>query len=122
MVEVICDTSFLIHLATNRILNYETIDVEIGLLSFVVPSVVLNELLKLKTNEQKKFNIEKTLNFIKKFKIITINGSYADEAILSYIKSNPSIVGTMDKELKKNIKKNGGTILSFHKNNIVLES
>ena len=122
MVEVICDTSFLIHLATNRILNYETIDVEIGLLSFVVPSVVLNELLKLKTNEQKKFNIEKTIDFIKKFKIITINGSYADEAILSYIKSNPSIVGTMDKELKKNIKKNGGTILSFHKNNIVLES
>lgn len=122
MVEVICDTSFLIHLATNRILNYETIDVEIGLLSFVVPSVVLNELLKLKTNDQKKFNIEKTINFIKKFKIITINGSYADEAILSYIKSNPSIVGTMDKELKKKVKALGSSIISFHNNYLILEN
>ncbi|MEK6817844.1 MAG: twitching motility protein PilT, partial [Thermoproteota archaeon] len=30
MVEVICDTSFLIHLATRRIKNIDNIDVEIG--------------------------------------------------------------------------------------------
>lgn len=122
MVEVICDTSFLIHLATNRILNYERFDIDMGCLKFLVPNVVLNELLKLKEDKQKKWNIEKTLEYIKNFKIIYINGNFADKEILNFIKLNPSIVGTMDKELKKNIKNNGGTIISFHNDNLVLES
>ena len=122
MVEVICDTSFLIHLATRRIKNIDNLDVEIGSISFVVPEVVKNELIKLQNNPEKKQDIDKTLNFIKKFKIIPIQGNFADKELLNYVKINQSIIGTMDKELKKQIKKVGSSILSFSQDKIILES
>jgi len=122
LAEVICDTSFLIHLATRRIKNIDNLDVEIGSISFVVPEVVKNELIKLQNNPEKKQDIDKTLNFIKKFKIIPIQGNFADKELLNYVKINQSIIGTMDKELKKQIKQVGSSILSFSQNKIVLES
>ena len=54
MVEVLCDTNFLIHLATKRIKNIDNLDMEIGSISFVVPEVVKNELIKLQANSRKK--------------------------------------------------------------------
>jgi len=118
LAEVICDTSFLIHLATRRIKNIDNLDVEIGSISFVVPEVVKNELIKLQNNPEKKQDIDKTL----KFKIIPIQGNFADKELLNYVKINRSIIGTMDKELKKQIKQVGSSILSFSQNKIVLES
>ena len=122
MVEVICDTNFLIHLATNRIKNLDNLDVEIGHISFVVPQVVLNELFNLEKKPEKKQEIELTLNYIKKFKIIPILGSFADKELINYVSNNRAIVATMDKELKKQIKNNGSSIMSFSNNKIVLES
>ena len=80
MVEVICDTSFLIHLATRRIKNIDNLDMEIGSISFVVPEVVKNELIRLQNNPEKKQDIVKTLNFIKNLKTISIDGNFADKA------------------------------------------
>ena len=122
MVEVICDTSFLIHLATRRIKNIDNLDTEIGSISFVIPQVVKNELIKLQNNPEKKQEIETTINFIKKLKTIPINGNFADKELLEYVKDNRSIVGTMDKALKKQIKQVGSSILSFSQDKIVLES
>ena len=122
MVEVICDTSFLINLASRRIKNIDNLDVEIGTISFVVPEVVKTELLKLQMIPEKKHNIQKTLDFIKNFKKIPISGSFADKELLEYTKSNKSIIGTMDKELKKQVKQAGGSILSFSNDKIILES
>ena len=122
MVEVICDTSFLIHLATRRIKNIDNLNMEIGSISFVVPEVVKNELIKLQNNPEKKQDIDKTLNFIKKFKIIPIQGNFADKELLNYVKIHRSIIGTMDKELKKQIKQVGSSILSFSQDKIILES
>ena len=122
LVEVICDTSFLIHLATKRIKNIDNLDVEIGRLSFTVPEVVLNELHVLEKIPQKKQDVLETLNFIKNFKIISISGNFADKELINYAKKHGSIVGTMDKDLKKQIKNNNGTILSFSNDKIVLES
>ncbi|MCV0400339.1 MAG: twitching motility protein PilT [Nitrosarchaeum sp.] len=122
MVEVICDTSFLIHLATKRIRNIDNIDVEIGSISFVVPDVVKNELSKLENIPEKKQDIILTRNFIKNLKTIAISGNFADQEILAYVKSTKSIIGTMDKDLKKQIKIAGGSVLSFSNDKIVLES
>ena len=122
MVEVICDTSFLIHLSTNRIKNLDNLDVEIGQINFVVPQVVLNELSELEKNSEKKQDVQSTLNYIKNFKIIPILGSFADKELLDYVSKNRVIVATMDKELKKQIKNNGSSIMSFSNNKIVLES
>lgn len=122
MVEVICDTSFLIHLATRRIKNIDNLDVEIGSISFVVPEVVKNELIRLQNNPEKKQEITATLNFIKKLKTIPIDGNFADKELIEYVKKNRSIIGTMDKILKKQIKQAGSSILSFSQDKIVLES
>ena len=122
MVEVICDTNFLIHLATRRIKNIDNLDTEIGSISFTVPEVVKNELIKLQQIPEKNHEITVTLNFIKKLKIIPINGVYADQELINYVKNNRSIIGTMDKDLKNKIKKLDSSILSIHNDKIVLES
>ena len=122
MVEVICDTSFLIHLATNRIKNLDNLDIEIGQISFVVPQVVKNELFELEKNPEKKQDVQSTLNYIKNLKIIPILGSFADYELLDYVLKNRVIVATMDKELKKQIKNNGSSVMSFSNDKIILES
>ena len=122
LVEVICDTSFLIHLATRRIKNIDNLDVEIGQVTFVVPQVVQNELSELIKNPQKNQTARITQAFIKNFKIISISGNFADKELIDYVKKNRSIIGTMDKELKKQIKEHGGSIMSFSNDKIVLES
>ena len=122
MVEVICDTSFLIHLATRHIKNIDNLDVEIGSISFVVPHVVKNELSKLQHKPEKKPDVIATLNFIKNFKTIPISGTFADKEIVDYVKKNRSIVATMDKVLKKQVKQAGGSIISLSYDKILLES
>ena len=122
MVEVICDTSFLINLATRRIKNIDNLDVEIGTISFVVPEVVKTELLKLQNIPEKKHDVDKTLDFIKNLKSIQLSGSFADKELLEFAKSHKSIIGTMDKELKKKIKNVGSSVLSFSNDKIILES
>ncbi|EIJ65697.1 hypothetical protein BD31_I1638 [Candidatus Nitrosopumilus salaria BD31] len=122
MVEVLCDTNFLIHLATRRIKNINNLDVEIGPITFVVPQVVKNELSKLANNPEKKQDVQSTLNYIKNFKTIPILGTFADKELLDYVSSNRVIVATMDKELKKQIKENGSSVMSFSNDKIVLES
>ena len=122
MVEVICDTSFLIHLSTRRIKNIDNLEIEIGSINFVVPQVVKNELYKLQNILEKKQDVSTTLNFIKNFKTIPITGNFADKELLDYVKKNRAIIGTMDKILKKKIKQNGGSVLSFSRDHIILES
>ena len=121
MVEVICDTNFLIHLATNRIKNLDNLDVEIGQITFVVPQVVKNELLKLEKKPEKSHEIRSTLNYIKNFKIVPISGSFADRELVNYASANRVIIATMDRDLKKQIKDGGSSIMSFSNNRIILE-
>ena len=131
MVDVICDTSFLIQLATKQTRNIDSINIEIGQIEFVVPLVVLSELkdlAKRSTNYQSdnaKFKSKKalkTLEFVRNLKTISISGTYADKEILEYVKKHGGIIGCMDKELKSRIKHLGGSIISFSNNKIVLES
>ena len=122
MVNVISDTSFLIHLATHRIKNIDSIETDIGPLSFIVPQIVKKELEHLATDTDKKIISEQTLDFIKNFKTNEIDGNDADSAILDHIKENRTIVATMDRELKNKIKQLGSSILSIHNDKIILEN
>lgn len=54
MVSVICDTSFLMALASRKIKNIESLETEIGNLEFVVPDLVASELAKLSRGNSKK--------------------------------------------------------------------
>ena len=88
MVDVICDTSFLIHLATRNIKNLDSIYSEIGNIEFVIPLVVLNELEQLTKNQNKQADASKTLEFVRDMKNIEISGKFADNAISEYIQKH----------------------------------
>ncbi len=122
MVEVVCDTSFLIHIATKRIKNISNLETEIGSIQFVVPDIVIQELEKLGKNNKKKQNIIQTLEFIKNLKKIKIVGTIVDKSLISYVKNQGGIIATMDADLKHRIKESGGSVLSVSNDKIVLES
>ncbi len=122
MVEVICDSSFLIHLATKKIKNIDNLETEIGQIQFIVPDVVRKELQRLCENKSKRQAVLSTLDFIKKLEILQISGNFADESLISYVKKHGGIIATVDKELKNKIKKLGGSIISLSNDRIVLES
>jgi len=122
LVEVICDTSFLIHLATQKIKNIDSVNTEIGQIQFVVPSIVLGELEKLSKTEEKKQDATTTLEFAQNLKTIEISGKFADQAIIDHIRNHGGMTATMDKELKNKIKSLNGSIISFSNDRIVLES
>ena len=122
MIDVICDTSFLIHLATKKIKNLDSINVEIGEFQYVIPLVVLNELERLSKKSDKEQDIRKTLEFVRTLNTVPISGKVADNAITDHIKKHGGIVATIDKELKGKIKRLGGSIMSFSNDKIVLES
>jgi len=122
LVEVVCDTSFLIHIATKRIKNISNLETEIGSIQFVVPDIVIQELEKLSKDNKKKQHIISTLEFIKKLKKIKISGALVDESIISYAKKHGGIIATMDANLKHGIKEVGGSVISISNDKIVLES
>ena len=122
MVDVICDTSFLIHLATNRIKNLSTIDTEIGDIRFIIPSIVITELKKLLDDKEKRNDVIITLDYIKPFTTFELSGTFADAALQLHVKKHGGIIATMDKQLKSIIKNSGGSIISISNNKIILES
>ena len=122
MIDVLCDTSFLIHLSTKNIQNLSNIEIEIGSINFVVPKIVIKELKHLLDDPDKKNISEKTLESVSNFKTNDIDGKTADLGILDFIKKNGGIVATMDQNLKNQIKESGGSVLSMHNDKIVLEN
>jgi uncharacterized protein len=57
LVEVVCDTSFLMILASKNVKNISNLDTEIGAIEFTVPDMVINELGRL----SKDMNLKKKL-------------------------------------------------------------
>ena len=122
MVEVICDTSFLIHLSTHKIKNLDSVNTEIGQIEFVVPSAVLNELKKLSKTQKKKQDAIITLEFARNLKTTEMSGKFADQAIIERVRKRGGIIATLDSELKNKIKSLGGSVMSLSNDKIVLES
>ena len=110
------------HLATNTITNIDSIETEIGNLSFVVPEIVKKELDHLAEDPDKNNAVTQTLEHIKNFKTNSITGKTADFGILDFVEKYGGIVATMDRELKGKIKDVGGSVLSIHNDKIVLEN
>ena len=122
MVEVICDTSFLIHLSTHKIMNLDSVNTEIGQIEFVVPSAVLNELRKLSKTQKKKQDAVTALEFARNLKTTEMSGKFADQAIIERVRKRGGIIATLDSELKNKIKSLGGSVMSLSNDEIVLES
>ena len=58
MVEIICDSSFLMLLASRRIKNISNIETEIGTIEYVIPNMVVKELERIATDDKKKVSLK----------------------------------------------------------------
>ncbi|VVC05643.1 Uncharacterised protein [uncultured archaeon] len=54
LVKVVCDTSFLMLIASKKIKNISYLEEEIGTLDFVVPDLVVDELVRISNSNSKK--------------------------------------------------------------------
>ncbi|MCE2509125.1 MAG: twitching motility protein PilT [Nitrosopumilaceae archaeon] len=118
--DIICDTGFLMHMASGRIRNLDGFD--LGNVSYVVPGAVLRELEKLSTDAAKGHEARKALGLAGAMRRIIPGGDYADRAILDHIRRHGGTVATTDAGLKRDIKAAGGGVVSLHDDNMVLES
>lgn len=58
MVEIICDSSFLMLLASRRIKNISNIETEIGTIEYVIPDMVVKELERITMDNKKKVSLK----------------------------------------------------------------
>lgn len=149
MAEVVCDTSFVMHAATARIRNEGRLDVEIGELLYVVPPPVVAELGRLRRegDPARAAAAAAALEFVERRATVGEPGggsaaaaaaaaaaaraaataraagdSAADAAIVEYARAAAApIVATMDRRLKRAVKRAGGSVLSVSGDRIVLE-
>ncbi len=121
MVEVICDTSFLIVLATKPVKKFDELENEIGKIDFVVPSLVINELRKLvRTAKVKRSNAARlALELANKFKTIQFQGTSADEAIIDYASKQKCLVATIDDALRNKLKSNGISVITLTNDKLI---
>lgn len=124
MADVVCDTSFLIHLATTRVRNIDSIGDEIGEVSFVVPHIVLGELDRiLRRGDARSGDARRTIEFARELRTVRMDtgAATADDAILSHAAARGGIIATMDRGLKRRLRDCGCSIMSFSNDRIVLE-
>lgn len=119
--EVICDTSFLMHVASGRIRNLDDVGFEVGPLEYVVPSVVMVELERLADSLSKGYDAVKAIRLARGMRRVEMPGKYADRSIVDHIRARGGYVATVDKKLKWMVKSAGGRIVSLHDNCVVLE-
>lgn len=123
--EIICDTSFLIALVSNPIKCLDKIENELGKLTFIVPTFVLDELDSIERKSgPKKSMIAKTAICISKlkFEIKDIGKSKnVDNKILNYVTKNRRLaVATLDSKLLNSLKMADVTTITLSKNKMII--
>ncbi|CAI9831717.1 MAG: twitching motility protein PilT [Nitrosopumilus sp.] len=121
MARVVCDTSFLIHLATRRIHNIDSLEAEVGQVRFAVPLQVVSELRGLRRDPARSAGAGAALERAAPMERIKIPGDTADGALAAHAGSGV-IIATMDRGLKRRVREAGGSVMSFHGDRIVLET
>ena len=118
LADVLCDTSFLVHIHSVRILNIDSLTEEIGDVSFVVPDAVVAELCRLRDSSH---GAARALEAMASRRTVDLGGDqYADAAIVGHVRRNGGIVATMDRALKRAVRNAGGSVMSVSGDRIVM--
>ncbi len=122
MVDIICDTSFLIVLASKPVKKLDVLETDLGKIDFIVPSVVIDELTNLaSTASPKRANSAKlALELAKRFKTVILEGKSADEVLIDYASKHRCYVATIDNVLKNKLKSNGIDVITLVKDRIIV--
>ncbi len=122
MVDVICDTSFLIVLASKPIKKLDVLENNLGRIDFVIPTIVIDELKNLvSTSTAKRANAAKlAIDLAKRFKTIELQGGSADEVIVDYASKHRCYIATIDSALKDKLKNNGIDVITLVNDRIIV--
>ena len=122
--DVICDTSFLMVLATTPIGQVDKIEAYFGKLNFLIPDVVVSELKDLehktgpKRSKMAKTAIEMSFS---KFRVVNLAKSrHVDEAIIDYAINHKCAVATIDKDLRRRLMLNNIVVFTLSKNRLII--
>lgn len=121
MARVVCDTSFLMHVASRRIKNAGSLETEIGRLDYAVPASVLGELAGLSADPRKGAGARAAARYAAGLEVVAGGGGRADDDIVGHVRRHGGIVATMDRELKGRVRRAGGSVLSVASDRVVLE-
>lgn len=98
------------------------LEARFGKINFLIPSVVIKELIKLASSAGVKRAKEAklALDLTRKFKITELDSTIADDVILDYASKHSCIAATIDDELKKTLRRNGVNVLTLSHNKLIL--
>jgi rRNA-processing protein FCF1 len=123
--DVVCDTSFMMILASMPLRNVDSIESTLGRLQFVVPNLVVDELKRIeKHSGPKRSKMAKSaLSLIgSRFNLISLpaSGHAADEPILRYSSTHGCAVATIDRELRNKLIKNNVLVITLSSNKLII--
>ncbi len=120
---ILCDTSFLMVLVTKPVKLLDNIVMEYGKINFLIPDVVIDELVNLVNNPTYKTsqNAKTVLEVTKRFEIInTKKLNYADDSIVDYALNYKCAVATMDKNLIQRLISSKVMVFSLRNNKLLI--
>jgi len=120
---ILCDTSFLMVLVTKPVKLLDNIEMEYGKINFLIPDVVIDELVNLVNNPTYKTsqNAKTVLEVTKRFEIInTKKLNYADDSIVDYALNYKCAVATMDKNLIQRLISSKVLVFSLRNNKLLI--
>ena len=124
MMDVICDTSFLMVFATTPIGQVDKIEAYFGKLNFLIPDIVISELKDLeyktgpKRSKMAKTAIEMSFS---KFRVVKVAKSrHVDEAIIDYAINHKCAVATIDTDLRRRLMLNNIVVFTLSKNRLII--
>jgi hypothetical protein len=122
LVDIICDTSFLIVLASKPIKKLDVLENNIGKIDFIIPTIVIDELNNLVSSATpKRANAARlALELATKFKTVSLQGKNADETIVDYASKHRCYVATIDNVLKDKLRNNRIDVITLVKDRVII--
>jgi hypothetical protein len=124
MVDVVCDTSFLMVLVSKPIKQVGKIEAQLGKVDFIVPDLVLEELERLAGKAgPKRSTLARTAIALTraKFKEVRVGRAlHVDDSIVEYALKNNCAVATIDTNLRRRLITNEVLVLTLSKDRLIV--
>ena len=126
MVDVLCDTSFLMVIVSKPIKQLGKIEAHLGKLDFLVPDIVIGELERLMEKAgPKRSTLAKTALEVTRlknnFKVVTVaKARHVDDSIIEYATRNKCAVATIDTALRRRLIANEVLVLTLSKDRLIV--
>lgn len=114
MVIVLLDTSFILHMVSKPIVNFDSLKEKLGKVEFVVLEDTIRELEILCRSKSviKMRNAHSALSYASKLMRVSVKGDDSvDDKIVRFAIEKGAMVATLDAELKRKLKKYGVSVI-----------